>query len=649
MGTNNKLYLAKGKLTVVARGYWFTSGGDKGSFGYYPHLKDKAGYPVFPDTQLHGDLRMAANWLSKLSPSYPKNSIKSIFGDYPGPNFRDSASSLFLTDLKFTDESREKWLPERFEVKPRIEIDDAARTVKEHMLVSLEYSYLDGLKLQSDIYLGYHSDQEYLASAKSFIKESAEFLSGFGAFRSRGYGRGTITVDWEENDTAVEFPDNEHIQLPTQEPSVFLFALESLINMRNKPIDPGSTQHLPSHRYIQSGQFRGWFVKTYYGLFGVWPSQEEMSEIVFPDLYPSIVKNGNILQGFPPPMTTLKNEKGDVFDTIATPSDDELRKKGDDERENFFQTKTKPLSSDYGVTNEENPSVFSIETGQRIRNTTNENFSTFEEGGLFVQEFIREGTIWAGEVKMVNPDSEFAGKARFILNTVMPVINGCLLSRVKAKDIAHALPNQMNEAPRLVISPIPYSERLINFQQMQYAKKDDRITKEKANIIGINTRKSYNTVLKRPRRPGIVISPGSVIHEYIHGYDGSFRKWNGFVASLAVFAEPESEQPPNGQPEKPFMPPEYLGELAKKMTRAQIGMLKEFTNKSRKLEDIKKVAVDRRDKFKQKDKKEFSALYGDICSKIDLEKEPDGHTVREFVSNVLDTLFETQWEKKYGR
>ena len=41
------LYLAHGKLTVKAKGYWFTAGGAKGSFGYYPHLKDDEGFPYY--------------------------------------------------------------------------------------------------------------------------------------------------------------------------------------------------------------------------------------------------------------------------------------------------------------------------------------------------------------------------------------------------------------------------------------------------------------------------------------------------------------------------------------------------------------------------------------------------------------------------
>ncbi|MCX7634715.1 MAG: hypothetical protein N2Z74_03100, partial [Syntrophales bacterium] len=61
------LLYACGVLRVTAQGLWFTAGGDKGSFGFYPHLRDRRGLPVYPDTQLHGDLRMAASWLQHLS------------------------------------------------------------------------------------------------------------------------------------------------------------------------------------------------------------------------------------------------------------------------------------------------------------------------------------------------------------------------------------------------------------------------------------------------------------------------------------------------------------------------------------------------------------------------------------------------------
>ena len=49
------LYLYEEVLSVTAKGYWYTAGGGKSSFGYFPHLKDRNNFPIYPDTQLHGD------------------------------------------------------------------------------------------------------------------------------------------------------------------------------------------------------------------------------------------------------------------------------------------------------------------------------------------------------------------------------------------------------------------------------------------------------------------------------------------------------------------------------------------------------------------------------------------------------------------
>ncbi|MCP4107478.1 MAG: hypothetical protein GY749_18365 [Desulfobacteraceae bacterium] len=83
---NKNLFLAKGKIKVSAKGYWFTAGGEKGSFGYYPHLKSPDRYPVYPDTQIHGDLRMSASWLSDLChPTVSKDMTELIFGNPGAP------------------------------------------------------------------------------------------------------------------------------------------------------------------------------------------------------------------------------------------------------------------------------------------------------------------------------------------------------------------------------------------------------------------------------------------------------------------------------------------------------------------------------------------------------------------------------------
>src|SRR3990172_12679612 len=135
----NKLYLAIGELKVTEKGYWFTSGGDKGAFGYFPHLKDRDGYPVYPDTQIHGDLRMAATWLNQLNGQSDEALIDEVFGK----TGRDFASLLKMTDLELAEEFKNREPQTIYEVKARIDMDEDTRTSAENMLVNLEFAYLE--------------------------------------------------------------------------------------------------------------------------------------------------------------------------------------------------------------------------------------------------------------------------------------------------------------------------------------------------------------------------------------------------------------------------------------------------------------------------------------------------------------------------
>jgi len=636
MECSANLYLASGKLKVNAHGYWFTSGGEKGSFGFYPHLKDYDGYPIFSDTQINGDLRMAANWLVALDESIPKGLIREIFGDDPMPDFRDAASKIFMTDLFLSEESKRKWKPDRFDVKPRIEVDDDRRSVKEHMLVSLECSYLEGLELQCDIYLGYYEDLEALDNAKSLLSQSVHLLSGFGAFRSRGYGRGNIHIEWDNN---IKLSDKSGKDVPAfsnGNSDVFPFVVKSLVNMRNKPVNPGSTQQLPSSRQILSGQLRGWFIKTYHKIFNEWPSVEDMACITFPDLYPCLVKDGKVLPGLPPPSTLLKNEENEFFDVMnAAPGYEEIEK--------FFKTKTKQLSSEQFVTNEINPSVFSVETGLRTRNTTEKDFSTKREGGLFVQEFVNSGSVWAGNVCLENGKGDFNKKARMILDIVYPIIGGCLFSKQKIDKINL----DEKKPPFLVVSPIPYLDGIVNFESENYIEKDGKVLKDRANILKIKTYKSFNTVLKRPRRFRITISEGSVLHESIQEYDFATVNWGGFGQKTKRIDKKDKKHLPEKEKTRTEKKPSAdFVSLVNDITRAQIGMIKEFLNKSRSVKEIKLVALDRLEKYKEKKKTSYEKLYADILLHID--EDPTGESMRRFVRSIIDELLVKKWGDKYG-
>jgi len=192
----NQLYLGNATLTVDAYGYWFTAGGEKGSFGYYPHLKDHEGYPIFPDTQIHGDLRMSVKWLKNLGDDITDEAINKIFG----LEGNEVASLLRVTDLELTDDSKRNWHTGLYQIKTRIKINDEKQTVEEHMLVDHEISYLEGKVLTAQLWLGYFKDENELKNAQNLINKAAGFLSGFGGFRSRGYGRGKIEITWGNND-----------------------------------------------------------------------------------------------------------------------------------------------------------------------------------------------------------------------------------------------------------------------------------------------------------------------------------------------------------------------------------------------------------------------------------------------------------------
>jgi hypothetical protein len=240
------LYMAKGALCVNARGYWFTGGGEKGSFGFYPHLKTGSNLPVFPDTQVQGDLRMAASWLKNLDLPITDELFDKVFGK----DGQDASALLRIGDLTLAARSLSQWHTDRFQVKARIQIQDSTHTVEEHMLMEKELAYLEGLELEAPVYLGYFKREGELDFAKERLEEAAGFLSGFGGGRSRGYGRGEVTLQWNAKNQAISFKSPG----ATPKGDSFLLFLETLVNFRNKPTEPGGTQHLSSQDFISREQ-----------------------------------------------------------------------------------------------------------------------------------------------------------------------------------------------------------------------------------------------------------------------------------------------------------------------------------------------------------------------------------------------------------
>jgi len=635
MDNKKTIYLQKARLIVRAHGYWYTSGGEKGPFGFYPHLKDMAGYPVYPDTQLHGDLRMAARWLSKIEDAFTDAMIIEVFGDEPKGRTRQVPSKLFLTDLTLDKKSKEKWEPKRFEVKPRIAIDETTRTVEEHMLVFQEMAYLEGLTLTADVYLGYFKDKEALDKARNLIDSTIPLLSGFGQSRSRGYGRGELSIQWDDVEF-YSFEQEERSDLP----DAVLYTLKSLVHFRNKPVEPGSTQFLPARRVISSEQIKGWFSRIYFDLFGVWPSVHEMGLIEFSNLYPSLTDSSSVSIGYPSAMTTLKNEENKVRDILNR--EITQAEKDVEDSENFFKTKTKPLSEDYFITSNSNLKTFKVETERRIRNQIEDNFATSKEGGLFVQELIKKDTSFGGIIR-INKEKgfeDFLSRAVFIIKKVKPIINGCLFQmdyKETTRDMADT------EGPWLAVKPISFNPEVLNFFGCGYEKQGERIVLNGANIITLKSIKRYNTTLKRPKRPRITIKPGSVLLSDA----GVFKKdslvaWKGFGKDLEMHIPTDSSlQRSHRKKEKPqFEISKDILEELKNMTPSQAGFLKEFLNRHRKIEEIKRLSDKRKEKYDKKVKKGLSELYGIISNYC--TKDTTGNTMRQYIDYLLDEIFKHQ-------
>ncbi|MCX7858215.1 MAG: RAMP superfamily CRISPR-associated protein [Deltaproteobacteria bacterium] len=623
------IFVQKGKLKVLAKGYWFTLGGDKGSFGYYPHLKEENGFPIFPDTQIKGDLRAAAEWLSKLYPDVESDFVSELFGD--DPKGRERASKLFFSDLCLTFESKKRWEPSRFEIKPRISISDDTRTVKPHMLVNLEMAYLDGLELESDIYMGYFEDSQKLEKARVILDRACLILSGFGNSRSRGYGRGILTIEWGEPQR-FSYVDDLNLNLSDN----IRYTIKALTNVRLKPVNPGSTQSLSTLKFIPANRLNGWFVKIYHMLFGEWPEEEFMNSISFSDLYPSIEINGVFHYGLPSPCTTLKDEGGKVADIATTHISPE-------ENENLFSTKTKPLPDDHFVTEEENPHVFQINIGKRTRNQIGLNFTSAEEKGLYVQEFVWKGTLFSGVIGLKSNDrnQRFLRRALYILNCVNPIIGGSVFS---IEEVREEKRNKIDsDGPLLVINHRPFEERLIGGEGWEYIKERDRVVMKDANRITICTNRGYRTVLRRPKRPLICIRPGSVLFKVkdLTNFNGLF-KWHGFGKQLAPWVREREQRQRLEKPEL-FKPEDIIKEyrdLLSSISRSQIGFFKEFTNRYRPIKEIIAVSSSRAEKYRRKGKNEWERLF--ITIKGYADEDETGEKLRAFINAFVDAYLESK-------
>lgn len=491
------LYLSKGTLTVDAKGYWFTSGGDKAPFGYYPHLKKKEGdkvYPVYPDTQVHGDLKMAACWLKNLGVQNIQKLIEKVFGHAGQP----SSSRLKLTDLELTPAAKAKWETKRFDVKTRCRIKEDTRTNETHMLADMEWAWLDGLQLECSIFLGYFTNKQDLKDAKALIRRAAALLTGFGASRSRGYGRGTIDVKFNEDNEAVSA---DSVTTGNGLGYKGLYVLIPCTPFRSKPINPGATQLIAARPSIAPAQLKGWFARTYHDLFDEWPTPEQMARLQISSARPCLKENGKVIPAVPSPCTTLEMDDKRIEDCYG--KQDKTKNSAED-NENFAHTKAKPLKDNMFLTCEDNPRLECPEKETRMRNATDGTFATLKEGGLFAQELIRPGRSFCATVKIMSANGDdFAPRARFILENVMPDINGTFFTHELKNDQGSGPANSTNNAhPRLVCEPVVLEAKFLGNGN---------------NQIKMAVSRTYNTMQQRPRRNRIVVVPGSLIHEEVAG------------------------------------------------------------------------------------------------------------------------------------
>ncbi|MDQ7031592.1 MAG: hypothetical protein Q9M37_02600 [Desulfonauticus sp.] len=611
------MYFSKGKLKVKARGYWFTLGGEKGSFGYYPHLKDKDNLPIYPDTQLKGNIRDGLEWYLKLQgTSLPQEIV----------------SHIFVTDLRLSNPAL--WQRDRFQVKPRIAIDDTSHTVQEHNLAFMELAYLDGLELEADVYLGYISDQSQHQQLKNWLKKSVQLMPDMGSFRSRGMGKGDYKLQWLEDKTIS--PTLEDIEV---EAKPLLYCLKNLTNFRNKPIEPDSYNYVPTLRYITAHQLRSWFIKTYYQIFHEWPDITELAKINFPYLYPCEVNKDQFYLAYPAAMTSFiehSNKGPQIIDFLSHPQKNPIH-----DHPAITRVKRKAIPDHIYVAPGEQPKVVEISIGKRIRNSLNDKFSSLEEKGLFVQEFIPANTMFGGIISFSKPlEKCFGQRFQYILCNITPTLKGSLFAPYLQIYNDHT---QKNSQHHLVIAPIPYrplqsqSSRWI-VQEIEGRKK---VIQDRVSLIKIGTNRSYNVYLKRPKRPRIVIQQGSVLLEEINGQT---IPWRGLSKSVLLSKSSTLEtKNSNAQPDAKAV--DLAQKLYQELSASHLGFLRNFLNKKIPLPTLKDISLDRQDKYTRKGKTNLSLLYAHLASLID--KDNSGESLRKFVEDLVAEIRSLKWQKEY--
>ncbi len=607
-------------LEVEPRGYWFSAGGEKGAFGYYPHLRDARGLPVYPDTQVHGDLKMAARWLVALDGA-KADLVDYLFGTGGGDEHGrvSRPSRLFTGDLSLDDTTGKKWRAERFEVKPRIKIDAATRTVEKHFLVDLEMARLDGLRLRAPVFLAVPGTK--LDAAAALLNRAVQLLSGFGAFRSRGYGRGRVFIsEFADYKKSLSGPKSCESGVP------YRYSLAALVNVRNKAVDPGNAQVIYTDSAITSEQLKGWLAQIYCENFGAWPEPGRLAAVKISSLYPAPSRE---VLAFPPPMSTLMNVDGKVMDTWGA------GREVSSSPENFFQGKVKPLT---GHTVTEDGRIHPVTGAARVRNAMDDGFTTIQNG-LFVQEFLPAGTIFTGTVEFGEglPD-EFREQISGLLARSVLRLKGALL----APEIGESCPRYGAAAgkPELLTEPRPFQIAM----------------KSGGNAVNIATRRTYNTVCRRPRRGRVVVMPGSIL--VAAAAESGEKTWIGFTDDHRVLDAGRSDavnERGDGASDsnRQRRTKDYVIALDEKQKgaigKAQAGVLRTLLHPALTTAVIRQMLDHRIEKYKAKDReRELCRLLDELLVILNLEDRDRGglEAMRTALREVLEQLALARWELK---
>jgi hypothetical protein len=520
-------------------------------------------------------------------------------------------SRVFPGDLSLTAASKAIWLQEknRFEVKPRIQISDETRTVGKHFLVDLEMARLEGLVLEAPMYLVVAPSQR--ASAESLLQEAVRLLSGFGAFRSRGYGRGRVTL------TPFEALPAPQVVPAPQSGTLCRYSLTALVHVRNKPVDPGNAQVIATAQSISPEQVKGWLARAFQARHGRWPSPAQMAGVRLSPLYPS---PGPHLLAWPSPLTTLKDQDDRIKDTWGDkPQEGEERENG------FFNGKATPLS---GYTVTEEGRAHPAPTFARMRNAMDERFVT-TLNGLFAQAFLPAGTCFTGTVELAaGLEDAFKGEVLALLAGATPAINGALFAPALDSRVCPRF-GADTDKPELLASPRPLT-------------RDLRLP---GNGLTIATMRGYNTECKRPRRGRVVVMPGSTL------LGGEARTpWPGFceghrvLQDVAVGPPDAGQQDVGGTPSATAPDIELTEKQKRGIGRAQAGQLRAMLHPALTAEALGKELDHRIVKYQEKGKNhDLLALLQSIKAILDTK---DLKAMRRSVRGVLEQLALTYWAQR---